>query len=77
MNFQLLDQNNNLITCQIIGLFTHQNDNYIVYTDGTVDTNNKEEVLASKYEINNGKIMIKPLENEYEWDLVDKYLKGA
>ena len=76
MNFQLLNQNNDLITCKIIGLFTHQNDNYIIYTDGTIGTDDKENVLASKYEINDDKLIIKPLETEYEWDLIDKYLKG-
>lgn len=61
-------------------LFTFRDDvnniNYVVYTDGTVDVNNELLVYASRYILDGDNYILKDIENDYEWDLVDNMLES-
>ena len=43
---------------------------YVIYTD------NKDNTFASRYEIVDNKITLKPIEHDYEWQYIDKQLEG-
>ena len=58
--------------CEIVHVFTNNNNNYIIYTDGTMTDNNKLELFANKFEINkDDNITLLPI-NDDEWDIIDK-----
>lgn len=57
------------ITCNVLFVFKNNNDNYIVYEED-------EEVLASKYIIQNNEIVLKDIETDEEWDLIDEKLSS-
>lgn len=57
------------ITCNVLFVFKNNNDNYIVYEED-------EEVLASKYIIQNNEIVLKDIEKDEEWDLIDEKLSS-
>ena len=44
---------------------------YIIYT------NDNENIYASRYKVINEKIELFPIEEEYEWNYLDKYLMEA
>ena len=44
---------------------------YIIYT------NDNENIYASRYKVVNEKIELFPIEEEYEWNYLDKYLMEA
>ena len=82
MSFSVID-NDKEIVCDI--LFTFRDDandiNYVVYTDGTKDKDDNECIYSSRYIIDNEKYILKPIEKEYEWNLINnmlqsKYKKG-
>ena len=61
-----------IISCDILNIFNLYDNKYIIYTTGKKTDDNKLEVNASKYTINNSnEITLIPLEQK-EWDLIDK-----
>ena len=76
MNFEILDQFKNKVTCNVVGLFQDETKsrNYIVYTDGTKNADGKLEVYASRYTKENNSIVLSDIEEDEEWDLVDNFL---
>lgn len=40
---------------------------YIIYTDG-------QEIFASRYVVNNKHVILSDIEEEYEWEYIDKIL---
>lgn len=61
-----------IISCDILHTFNLGDNKYIIYTTGKKTDDNKLEVNASKYTINNSnEITLFPLEQK-EWDLIDK-----
>lgn len=77
MNFKIFD-NGKEIDCEILLTFRDENNdiNYIVYTDGTKDNNNELEIYASRYILENDNLVLKEIENDYEWDLIDNMLES-
>jgi len=77
MNFKIIDKGKE-INCEIVLTFRDDNNNinYIVYTDGTKDINNELEVYASRYILENNNFVLKEIENDYEWDLIDNMLES-
>lgn len=75
MNFKVIDKGKE-INCNIIHLFRDDNNdiNYIIYTDGTKDKNDDLEIYASRYIKENDSFILKSIENEYEWNLIDNVL---
>lgn len=77
MKFNIND-NGKLVECDI--MFTFRDDsnniNYIIYTDGTKDEDGNDELLASRYVIEENNYILKDIENDYEWDLIDNYIES-
>ena len=75
MEFEIIE-NGKQIDCKIVLTFRDDNNNinYIIYTDGTKDDNGELEVYASRYIIDNDSYILKDIENEYEWNLIDNML---
>ena len=76
MKFKIIEDNNEII-CDIVMNFRDDNNdiNYIVYTDGTKDSDGELEIYASRYIIENNNYILNPIENDYEWDLIDNMLE--
>ena len=73
MNFIVVDSNGNNIECDIIGLFSHEDKNLIIYTESSLEK--EKDVHASLYKIENNKLKLFPILKSEDWDLVDKYLE--
>ena len=77
MDFKILE-NGKEISCNVILTFRDDNNdiNYIIYTDGTKDETGELEIYASRYIIDNNYYLLKEIENDYEWDLIDNMLEA-
>ncbi|MBE6139576.1 MAG: DUF1292 domain-containing protein [Firmicutes bacterium] len=77
MNFKIIE-NGKEIVCDIVLTFRDDNNdiNYIVYTDGTKDETGELEIYASRYVIDNNQYVLKGIENDYEWNLIDNMLEA-
>lgn len=77
MNFNVIN-NGKEINCDVMLTFRDDNNdiNYVVYTDGTKDSNNNLEVYASRYVIKDNKFILNDIEHDYEWDLIDNMLES-
>ena len=75
MKFTLVD-NVKEIECDIVMTFNDETNkvNYIVYTDGTKDKEGKLEIYASRYKMDGKDYILNPIENDYEWNLIDNML---
>ena len=50
--FEIINENNEKQTYEILKTFNIDNDNYIVYTDNTLTDQGNLDVIINKYEIN-------------------------
>lgn len=77
MNFKIIEDGKEIV-CDIVITFRDDNNNinYIVYTDGTKDEDGELEIYASRYILENNDYILKEIENEYEWDLIDNMLES-
>lgn len=77
MNFKVI-QDGKEIVCNIILTFRDEinNNNYIVYTDGTEDEDGELEVYASRYILDNENYVLSEIESNYEWNLIDNMLEA-
>ena len=77
----LLDDDGNEVEYEIkmIYLCNESGKNYAVYTDNTYDENGDLNLYASILvgEDENGEIQLEEIENEEEWELLDKVLESA
>lgn len=75
MEFKLFDDDKE-ITCSIVLSFKDEEHdiNYIVYQDGTTNENGEMVNYASRFIIEDGNYILKEIEEEYEWDLIEKKL---
>ena len=56
---------------QIVKILNPKN---IIY-DYIIYTNNNNDFYASRYELVNNEIRLNPIEEEYEWDYIDKEME--
>ena len=56
--FEIVNENNEKITYEILKTFNIDNENYIVYTDNTLTSEGNLDVIINKYEINDGNITL-------------------
>ena len=56
--FEIVNENNEKITYEILKTFNIDNENYIVYTDNTLTDQGNLDVIINKYEINDGNIVL-------------------
>ena len=77
MNFKVIE-NGKEIVCDILLTFRDENNNinYIVYTDGTKDSNEELEIYASRYSKKGNDFVLEAIENESEWNLIDNMLES-
>lgn len=75
MKFKVIEEGKE-IECNIIKAFRDESNsiNYIIYTDGTTDANGDLEIYSSRYDLEGNEIILKPIENDYEWNLIDNIL---
>ena len=66
---QVYDVNNQLIKCELLFTFTKGNKNFIVYKD------KEDDILASYYKKVDDKLVIMPIVDESDYDLVDVELE--
>lgn len=56
--FEIVNENNEKQTYEILKTFNIDNENYIVYTDNTLTNEGNLDVIINKYEINDGNIVL-------------------
>lgn len=76
MSFNVINENGIKIDCDVIGMFVHDNKNFIIYTDNNM-VDNEKEVFASLYKLDGNNMILLPITSDSDWDLVDKYLEGV
>ena len=61
-------------------LFTFHDDsndlNYIVYTDGTKDSDDELEILAARYKEKDKKYILEEIKTDFEWNLIDNMIES-
>ena len=75
MNFRIYEDGKEIV-CNIIKIFKDDSNdiNYIIYTDGTKDDDGELEIYASRYIMENNNYILKDIESDYEWNLIDNML---
>ena len=56
--FEIINEQNEKETYEILKTFNIDNDNYILYTDNTLTDQGNLDVIINKYEINDGNIVL-------------------
>ena len=56
--FEIINENNEKQTYEILKTFNIDNDNYIVYTDNTLTDQGNLDIIINKYETNDGNIVL-------------------
>ena len=72
MSFSITDENGKTMSFDVLYTFSHNNEDYMIYTDNELDEDGNIEVLATKYVKDNDKITFIPIDKDEEWELVDK-----
>lgn len=62
---EVFDINNKLIKCELLFTFEKNNKHFIVYTD------NEDDILASYYKKLDDKLIIMPITDDEDYNLVD------
>ena len=77
----MLDDNGNEVECEIkmVYLCEENGKNYVFYTDNTYDQEGNLNLFASILvgEDENGEPILEEIEDEKEWELLDKVLESA
>ena len=77
MKFDILDDGKKIEATLVMTFHDSGNNiSYVVYTDGTKDDTGELELYASRYVEENGVFKISPIQNEYEWNLIDNMLEA-
>lgn len=76
MTFKVTDENGKDVECEV--LFTFESEetkkNYMVYTDNTTDEEGNIKVYASTYEPDVEPTVLKPIETDKEWKVIETIL---
>ena len=74
--FSMVDENGNKITYDVLFTFESEetNKNYIVYTDGTKDSDGQIQVYASIYDPTDPHSKLEAIETEKEWKVIQTIL---
>lgn len=75
MDFEII-QDSQTITCQTLFTFKDETTNvdYIVYTDGSKNDDDSLKIYASRYVFEDNNIVLKEIENDSEWDMIDEMI---
>ena len=66
---EIYDDNKNKFNCEILFTFDDYNKSFIVYED------EEDNILASYYKIEDDKMIITPITDDKDYDIVDKKLQ--
>ena len=66
---EIYDNNKNKFNCEILFTFDDNNKSFIVYED------EEDNILASYYKIEDDKMIITPITDDKDYDIVDKKLQ--
>lgn len=69
IKFNLIDNKGIIKTYVILDKFSKNNKNYLIYKE-----EGKEDLYTSLYEVINDSIKVIPIEDDNDYDIVDKYL---
>lgn len=67
--FKIFNENNEIVECEVLHMFSKDGKDYIVYVD------NEGDVLASFYEIKDNRLIISKITDDLDFDIVDKELE--
>ena len=68
--FTIINDDNSKSEYEILHSFRKNDNNYIIYTDNSVNENDELNVLANKYIIENNNIRLLEIDDN-EWDIID------
>lgn len=76
MEFTIIDKDGNEVNGNILFTFRDDNNNinYVVYIDGSQNELGEDEIFASRYVLENNSYVLKDIENDYEWNLIDNMI---
>ena len=66
---EIYDDNKNKFNCEILFTFDDNNKSFIVYED------EEDNILSSYYKIEDDKMIITPITDDKDYDIVDKKLQ--
>ena len=75
--FSMLDENGNEVVYDVLFTFESEetNKNYIVYTDGTKDSDGQIQVYASIYDPENPNSKLEAITTDKEWKVIETILE--
>lgn len=73
--FNIELENGTTIKAEKLFDFENNNIKYLVYTDNTRDENHDLNIYATRYHLDNDKLIFDLIEEEQEWDLIDNKIK--
>lgn len=62
--FSIIDENNNEIKCKILHTFRKNKNNYIIFTDETLNEEGQLNILTNKYIFKDNKIELLKLDDD-------------
>ncbi|MBQ9024319.1 MAG: DUF1292 domain-containing protein [Bacilli bacterium] len=65
-----IKENNTKKECKILHAFKYDNNNFIIYSDGSLNKDGFLNVFSNKFLINKDTLTLLPIEDN-EWDIVD------
>ncbi len=65
-----VNENGKIINYNIIKYFKYKDKNYIIYNE-----ENKDEIYASTYVIENNELILNKIDTDEEWDYIDLVLE--
>lgn len=71
----VIEVNGKVINCEMFLTFEKNNNKFIVYTDHELDQEGEERLLASKYIVDKGKVVLLGELTEEEYLLVEKEME--
>lgn len=71
------DDNYNKIICELLATFysDETKQTYAIYTDNELDKDGEKKIWASRCIKINDKIKFADIEEDKEWDIIDKYIE--
>lgn len=77
MNFTAINSDGFEVECEVLFTFESEEtvNNYIVYTDNTVDEEGNTKVYASVYNPDSDESTLFPIETEKEWKIIEVILE--
>ena len=77
ISFTVTDENGQEVECDVLFVFQAEENkkHYMVYTDNTVDEEGNLKIYASTFDPTAEEIILGEIEDDSEWDLVDKNIQ--